>query len=159
LTVPATSDSIVVWQSWAIWQVFKKLVFMASGLTSFRFQGQANLYKTFIYSLTQFAFRNAFSDTVFKLRGHVSGEFGGQKFAIWHGIRWQAAVLFDRDKKNKNINVSSDRKPTPVHTDMFLIKNAKFGAGWWNLQFHLLYYEDFLIRLIISFLLRTHYKC
>jgi|GEM_PF-3570403 len=41
---------------------------------------------------------------------------------------------------------------------MSFIKSVKFGTGWWNLQFHLLYYEDFLIRLILSFLLRTHYK-
>jgi len=38
--------------------------------------------KTFIFSLTQFAFRNAFSDKVFKLRGRVSGEFSRQNFAI-----------------------------------------------------------------------------
>ena len=38
--------------------------------------------KTFIFSLTQFAFRNTFSDTVLKLRWQVSGEFGGQNVAF-----------------------------------------------------------------------------
>jgi len=44
--------------------------------------GRQTCIKKFIYSLTQFAFRNAFSDKGFKLGGHVSGEFGRQIFAI-----------------------------------------------------------------------------